>query len=206
MKQLVTGLALATAIIPGASAAEGRRFTLDPARSSVTVRTGKAGLFSFVGHSHLIRVGTLRGDVVADGKALDAATIFLAFEAASLTVVAEGEPDPDLPKIQARMTGSDLLDVVRFPDIVFHSIRVTGKLVSPDHYDLSVTGDLTLHGVTIRLAFPVQVEVAGEAFTAVGRASLRQTAFGLTPVSVGGVVKVKDEVSVDYKFVGIAAP
>lgn len=206
MKRVVPFVVLVLAGALGASSAEPRKFTLDPARSSVTVRTGKAGLFSFAGHSHLIRAGRFEGDVVADATALSGATVSVTFEAASLTVSTEGEPAADVAKVQARMTGSELLDVSRFPEITFRSTKVTGRPLSDGRYDLSVAGDLTLHGVTVRLELPVHTEVVGNTLTAEGEASLRQTAFGLTPVSVAGVVKVRDEVVINYKFVGTATP
>jgi polyisoprenoid-binding protein YceI len=60
---------------------------------------------------------------------------------------------------------------------------------------------LTLHGVSK----PVSVEVRheGEAYT--GSTRLKQTDFGIQPVSVaGGAVKVKDEVEISFKIYAAA--
>jgi polyisoprenoid-binding protein YceI len=208
MRQLAIAVVVGsiTVLTAGRSAAEARRFSLDAARSVLTVRTGKAGLFGFAGHDHVIRATGIRGEIVADAGALESSSVSLTIEAASLAVQADAEPAEDVPKVQARMRGAELLDIARFPDILFQSVSVSGKAQGQAGFELLVSGDLSLHGVKRRLAFPVRVEMDSGWLTATGRAVLRQTAFGLTPVSVGGVVKVKDEVSVEYTFVGNAVP
>jgi polyisoprenoid-binding protein YceI len=207
MKQAITftGLLLC-ALMARPSTAEGRRFVLDAARSSVTVRTGKGGLFSFAGHEHVIVASQVRGEIRADAASLASSSVSVTIDAASLNVQAEGEPAEDVPKVQARMTGPELLDVARFPEIAFRSNGVSGKEGAGGSFDLLVSGDLSIHGVSRPRSFQVHVEISGETLTATGRATLRQSAFGLEPVSVAGVVKVKDDVVVDYKFVGIATP
>jgi len=208
LKRTIRGLAwlLLCALTAGPSAAEGRRFVLDASRCSVAIRTGRGGLFSFAGHEHVIMASGIRGEILADGTSIASSSVSVTIDATSLRVQAEGEPAEDVPKVQAKMTGPELLDVTRFPEIVFRSAGVSGKAAGAGSFDLLVSGDLSLHGFTRQRAFQVHVEVSGDALTATGRCTLRQSAFGLEPISVGGVVKVKDDVVVDYKFVGIAAP
>ena len=190
----------------GRSSAEDRHFFLDPSRSVLTIRTGKAGLFAFAGHEHLIRVSSVRGKIVANAAALEASSVSLTIDAGSLTVQPEGEPAEDVAKVQARMRSSELLDVVRFPDILFQSVAVSGRAEGEATFDIRVSGDLSVHGVKSRIALPIRVEMGLGSLTATGRTVLRQTTFGLTPVSVGGVVKVRDEVVIEYKFVGMSNP
>jgi polyisoprenoid-binding protein YceI len=78
---------------------------------------------------------------------------------------------------------------------------VTGKALTTASWDLQLQGDLGLHGVTRRLTVPVRVEVIGDTLKAVGSAVLRQNEFGIKPVSVAGVVKVKNELRVDFSIV-----
>jgi polyisoprenoid-binding protein YceI len=66
---------------------------------------------------------------------------------------------------------------------------------------MRVTGTLTLHGVEGGIGLPVRVVVSGDTLRASGTFSLRQTDHGMKPVSVGGVVKVKDEVSIEFTIV-----
>jgi polyisoprenoid-binding protein YceI len=208
LKPTIAGLVwlLHCALPGGPSAAEGRRFVLDVSRSSLTVRTGRGGLFSFAGHEHVIVASGIRGEILADATSLASSSVSVTVDAASLRVQAEGEPAEDVPKVQARMAGPELLDVTRFPEIVFRSTGVSGKSAGAGSFDLLVSGDVSLHGATRQRAFQVHVEVSGDTLTATGRCTLRQSTFGLEPISVAGVVKVKDDVVVDYKFVGIAAP
>jgi hypothetical protein len=54
---------------------------------------------------------------------------------------------------------------------------------------------LTLHGVTKPIALSVNRN--GDAY--VGHAPIKQTCFGIKPISVGGgVIKVKNEVEIDF--------
>jgi polyisoprenoid-binding protein YceI len=128
----------------------------------------------------------------------------LSFDAGALKVTAEGEPAGDAPKVQEKMVGPEVLDVARFPSITFRSTSVAGKEVRAGVYDLQVTGDLALHGATRTMVLPLRVEVAAETLTASGKTVLRQTDFGMKPVSVGGVVNVKNELGVDFRIVARA--
>ena len=69
-----------------------------------------------------------------------------------------------------------------------------------------MTGNLELRGVKKSIALKVRVETSGPRLTAVGRASLKHSDFGITPVSVAGVVKVKDELAIDFRIVARSAP
>jgi len=103
------------------------------------------------------------------------------------------------------MEGPEVLDISRFPSITFRSRSVTGREVSPGRYDVQVTGDLSLHGVSRGMTLPLHVEVQGETLTATGKTVLRQSDFGMKPVSAGGgTVKVKNEIGLDFKIVARA--
>jgi polyisoprenoid-binding protein YceI len=62
---------------------------------------------------------------------------------------------------------------------------------------LLVKGDLTLHGQT----HPVSATVHKQDGAYVGSCRFKQTTFGIHPVSVGGVVKVKDELEIQFSVV-----
>ncbi len=73
----------------------------------------------------------------------------------------EGEPAGDAPKVQEAMVGPQVLDASRFPTVTFRSKTVAGKTTAQDAYDLETIGELSLHGVTRRVALPLRVEVGG---------------------------------------------
>ena len=53
---------------------------------------------------------------------------------------------------QKKIINKELREIVlhpdQYPEITFRSTSVTGKPISSNEYDLKITGDLTLHGVT----------------------------------------------------------
>lgn len=197
-------LALVLAARSGAAAE--RTFELDASQSRMTVSVDKSGLFSFAGHEHEVLATAMSGTIVADAADVARSSVTLRFGAAGLKVSGKGEPPADVPKVQEKMSGPETLDVARFPEIAFRSTLVEGREAPDGTWNLRVTGDLTIHGLTRKLTLPIRVQLAGDALTATGQAVIKQTDFGIKPISVGGVVKVKNELGLDYKIVGKAAP
>jgi polyisoprenoid-binding protein YceI len=100
------------------------------------------------------------------------------------------------------MRGPKVLDAVSFPKILFKSKKVTGQALSGGDYEISLVGELSLHGVTQEITVPVKVTLAGRTLKAVGRITLLQDQFGMKPVSAGGgSVKVKNELGIDFEIV-----
>ena len=197
-------LPLLFASAAAAGAAE-QGYTVVAEQSTVRIHVGKSGVFGFAGHEHKVVAPSVRGTVVADPDDLSRSSVTLSFDAAALKVTGEGEPAKDVPKVQETMTGPQVLDAARFPSITFRSKSVVGKAVSEGVYDLQVTGDLALHGMTRSLTLPLRVEVAADKLTASGRTVLRHSDFGMKPVSAGGgTVKVKNEIGIDYRIVARA--
>ncbi len=194
---LVAVLVLAS----GQANAADTTYALDEGKSSVAVHVGKAGLFSFAGHEHVVSAPRLQGKVLAAADDLSRSRVTLSFETAALRVEEKGEPAGDAPKVQEAMVGPRVLDVSRFPTVTFTSKAVTGKSTAQGGYDLEIAGDLSLHGVTRSVALPLHVELSGDTLKASGRLVLRQSEYGIKPVTVAGVVKVKDELTIDYAFV-----
>jgi polyisoprenoid-binding protein YceI len=197
---------LILAWVPCAAAAT-RTFAVDSSASSVMVHVGKTGVGSFAGHEHDVAAPALRGQVVADLEDLPRSSVDIEANARAMRVTGD-EPAQDARKVQQTMSGAKVLDVGRFPIIRFRSREVTGKRVSPDRYDLSVAGELSLHGATKPMTVPIQLEVRGDTLTGTGKMSVKQTDFGIEPVSAGGgLVKVEDAVTVTFRIVAkTAAP
>ncbi len=178
---------------------------VDAGKSSVVVHVGKEGVFSFAGHEHTVRAPRLQGKVLAAPDDLSRCVVTLSFETAALRVLEKGEPEGDAAKVQEAMLGPQVLDASRFPRVDFQSKTVTRRSTAEGAYDLEIAGDLTLHGVTRNVAFPLRVEVRGDALEASGRLALRQTEYGIRPISVGGVVKVKDVLAIEFSIVATRA-
>jgi polyisoprenoid-binding protein YceI len=186
--------------------AEPRHYVVDASRSEVRIAVGRAGLFKFAGHGHEVVARAFSGSVTADEDDLGASSVALDFEAPALEVSGKDEPPEDVPKVQEKMTGAEVLDAARFPAIRFVSQRVLGRREAPGRYRLDLAGELSLHGVTRALVFPVTVELDGELLTARASVELKQSDYGIKPVSVAGVVKVKNELVVTCTIVARAGP
>ena len=200
------GRAGALCLLAAAVGAGERHYEVDAGHSVVTVHVGKAGLLRFAGHEHEILAPQLSGEVRLDEQNLGRSSVSVTVDATALRVSGAGEPPEDVPKVQARMLGPELLDVARFPQVSFRSSRVEGRETAPGHRELEVTGELSVHGMARTVTVPVTVETKGGSLTATGRLTIRHRDHGLSPVSVAGVVKVKDEIAVDFAIAAIARP
>ncbi len=155
---------------------------IDAANSTITIHVGKSGLFSAAGHEHQVSAPIEQGaiDDSAPGH------IWFTVQAARLKVM----PEPDVAKVQSTMQ-TDVLESERYPDIKFESTLVRSR----GENQWVVTGNLTLHGTTNKVT--INVSKANGAYA--GEARIKQTQFGIKPVSVaGGTVKVKDELQVAF--------
>lgn len=175
-------------------------YAVDPAASSMTITVGKSGLFKFAGHTHEIVAPVAEGRVTADVESLAASSVTLAFRSSELKVTGKGEPPGDVPKVQEAMLGPKVLDSARFPAIGFRSTAVSGRSSGPGAWDVEVRGDLTLHGATRGVVLPLRVELSQDTLLASGTTTLKQRDFGIKPLSVAGVVNVKDELRLEFRI------
>lgn len=203
MIRVPAALTLVLAGLPAALAAQGAPdgapVPAAPARAPVTyrllgdsrleVKTGKSGLFSFVAHDHIIRANGFEGEVHYRPDSVTATTISIRIHTDSLEVLTP--PDTaEIRKVTEAMR-DEVMHVARYPEIVFHSTRITGGPA-----DFRVVASFTMHGVTREMTVPVRVEFAGDTLVARSTFDLKQTDYGIKPFKGGpaGVVKVADKV------------
>jgi len=162
-----------------------------PGPSTITVHVHKSGLFSAFGHEHTVTAPVARARL--DTKAR---TVEIVVAAKGMKVVDEDASAKDRAEIQSTMLGPSVLDTDKFPEIRFQSSHV--EEIGGNRY--RVKGKLDLHGVTKDLSFEVSRNVEG---VYEGRTKLKQTDFGIQPVSAaGGTVKVKDELEIEFHIRG----
>jgi polyisoprenoid-binding protein YceI len=155
---------------------------IDPEHSSITIHVGKSGLFSVAGHDQEV-VAPFAEWVIDDSEP---GHVWLRIDAAKLPVQSE----PDQAEVQSTMQ-SQVLESKSFPEIRFESTSTAkvgdGKWAS--------TGNLTVHGHTKVITVQVQREKEGYS----GRTKIKQTQFGIQPVSAaGGTIKVKDDLQIEF--------
>jgi polyisoprenoid-binding protein YceI len=175
------------ALTPAVFAQQAR--PINGAQSKVTVTAYKSGLFSFAGHDHTVSASISSGTIDETAR-----TIHFTIKTADMQVLDPGESQKNRDEIRQTMLSDKLLDAGKFPTITFHSTSVQPASTT----SFTVKGELSLHGV-VR---PVSLTVSKNGRQFAGETKLKQTDFGLTPVSVaGGTIKVKDEVKIEFLIV-----
>ncbi len=176
--------------LPALTADTASSHSIDTASSVLTVHVLKSGFFSAFGHEHRVSAPISKGSLSTG----EAAAVELAVDARKLLIVDKDVSDKDRAEIQKTMRGPEVLDSEKFPEIRFRSEKVSR---AGDGWRIS--GNLTLHGQT----HPVEVSVKESGGHYQGSAQVKQTDFGITPVTVaGGAVKVKNELKIEFDIVG----
>jgi polyisoprenoid-binding protein YceI len=203
--RLAAELVIVFTMLGRSALAEPRTFAIDPAASQVVVRVGKTGLLRFAGHEHEVILPVRKGTVVIDPLQIDRSSVNLEFDATGASVTGRGEPAQDVPKVQAAMVGPECLDTGRFPTIRFVSESVSAKSGSAADQGVTIRGTLTMHGVSRETTVTAHVALEPRTVTASGTFELKQSDYGIKPVTVAGVVKVDDRLTVAWRLVGRAA-
>ncbi len=177
------------------------RYRIDARQSRFVVQVEASGLLSVFGHNPVIAVCGFGGDARFDAEALDRASLLMLVQANSLAVAGQ-VTEKDRPEVE-RMMRDDVLETVRYPEIVFMSTSVSLNRVAEGRYQARITGSLSLHGVTRSHSMDAHVMVNGNSLRAQGEFPLRQSDYNIKQVSVmGGTLKVKDEVTLSFDIVG----
>jgi hypothetical protein len=178
-------------------AASGRPvFRVDPGRSLVVIRVFRAGSLARVGHDHVVASHDLRGYVAPDAGRADLYVRLdeLVVDEPELRAQAQLATHPSAEDIAGtRRNMLNELEADRFP---FALIRIAGNGAKGDE-PLSVA--ISLHGATRSVEVPVTLATAGDELSVSGKMTLRQTDFGVKPLSVlGGALQVEDEVQLAF--------
>jgi polyisoprenoid-binding protein YceI len=185
---------------PGPLRAEPLRLAVDPAKSHLRLVLGRGGLMSFMGHEHHIEAPLAEGHVEVVENDPARSSVRLRFEAARLFVIPGSEPADDIPKVEERMRGPEVLEVAKYPEIVFESASVKSTPQGASGFKLVVTGKLTLKGRSLTVEIPLDARSADGGIEAKGEVSLNLRDLGIEPPSVAGVVKVKDRFQLEFEI------
>ena len=198
----VVALVLGLTATLAAGAAAPRTFLIDVQHSRSLIQVGKSGAFSFLaGHTHEVEAPLSGGVVHLDPADPAGADVRLQFDAAAMRVTGKGEPPDDVPKVQEVMLGKRVLDVEHYPTITFESTGVSARRATPTALDLTIAGKMTIHGVTQPVTAPVSVTLDGGTLTATGTFTIKQSDYGIRPISVVGVVNVKDTLTMTFTII-----
>jgi len=171
------------------------------AASQFEVKTGKAGLFGFAGHAHVIRARGVTGRIVYHPNAPAESRVEIVVPADSLEVLTP--PDTaEIRKVTQAMR-TEVLHVDEHPVISFASDSVTR---TADGFQIQ--GRLTLAGQTRDVSCDIRAEVGADTLRATGSFSVKQTDYGIRPFRGGpaGTVRVADRVTFSFDVVGVRTP
>jgi len=169
--------------------------------SRLEVKTGKAGLFGFAGHEHVIRARGFAGRVVYYPGAPTASRVDLTVQSDSLEVLTP--PDTaEIRKVTEAMR-TEILRAEQYPTISF-----TSKTAAPADSGFRIVAELTLVGQTCEVAVDVRVAIGPDTLRAWATFSVKQTDFGIKPFRGGpaGTVRVADRVTFAIEAVATREP
>lgn len=187
------------------SSAEGR-YRLDSSQSKFIAHAMAGGLFWFKGHDHLVAVKEFDGEAQLNPDQINPASLEIEARAASLAETSSVFTDP-----QKQIIDKELREIVlrpdQYPEITFRSTAVNGQKMTGDQYDLKITGDLTLHGVTRQITIPAKVTINGNDLRAVGEFSIDRSDFKVKATSAfHGLVQVRDRIKFEFDIAGHRIP
>jgi polyisoprenoid-binding protein YceI len=181
-----------------AAAAGQQVHAVDPAQSLIAITVRRGGPLARLGHDHVVASRSLTGFAApAAGRAdlqfrLDQMTV----DEPALRSEAALDTQPSAAAIEGtRINMLKVLEAERFPLVLLHAERVPGN-------SETLLVAITLHGVTRAVEVPAWIDSGASGITASGTLQLRQTDFGIVPMSVlGGAMTVQDTLELRFRIV-----
>lgn len=188
-------------------------FAVDAEASDVRIHVFRGGRAPRLGKNHVIAVRGLKGFVALGSDLPTDAAFALAFRVDTLDL------DPDALRTETggsfakllsedqiegtrnNMMGADVLDAGRFPEVMLRAVRVRG-----DWPMLVARTAVTLHGATVEYDTLMRVTREDGRLIAEGSMVIRQTDFGITPMTaLGGILGLQDPLGITYRLVARGA-
>ncbi len=202
------GAALAAGLLLAAGPAAPGTYHVDPARSTLLLRTYRAGPAGRLAHDHAVQATEFAGTIEFDPARPEASAVSVEARTDGLRVDdpaarrrlgLEGDLSPDQRRdVEGAMRAPDQLDVARFPTIRFASTAIRREADG----GYLVTGQLTIRGVTREVTFPAEVALDHDVLRARATFGFRQSSFGYRPYRAFlGAVQNRDEVTLQVELV-----
>lgn len=178
------------------------RYGLEASQSKFIAHAHRGGLLWFKGHDHFIGVREFTGEARLDPNLLANSSLQIRAKTASME-----ETSSVFTDAQKKIINKELHDIVflpnQYPEIIFKSTNVSGKVEGNNQYDLKIVGDLTLNGVTRQIKIPTKVTVSGNNLRAQGEFGIDRSDFKVKVTSaMHGLIRVRDHVDFTFDIVG----
>ena len=187
-----------------------QRFIIDNEHSWIRILVYRAGLFSGLGHNHVIASNDLSGTVQCNDQ-VASTRVDLSFPVESLLVdtsdnrklegddFAKPVSDKDVNSTRKNMLGSKLLDAKNHAFIEIQTTVVEGTADA-----LVVAADITVAGHTNSIRFPAKAVLSGDRITITGIATITHKELGLRRFSAAfGTLRVHENIAVRFEIVAV---
>ena len=196
-------LPLAAALFSLTAFSQSTPWVLELGSSELVVKVWKTGAGASLAHDHVVRATKFSGQASLDAEGKpESLALELQVDAASL-LPDEPEmrrkhhlpntpvPENDRKKVRENLLGDEQLDAAKFPSIGFK----VSKIYREESGVLQCLGNLTLHGATKELLFPITVKASEGKVEGEASVRFKTSDFGVKPYSAAlGLIRNKDEV------------
>lgn len=169
---------------PAPAAAEGTKLAVDTAQSKLGLIGAK------ITAQHPIHFNEYTGEVTLNGETVSG----VHFVAQTASV------ESDSPRLTEHLKGEDFLFVAEHPTGEFTSTAIAEGSAAEGDWTHTVTGNLTIRGVTKQVSFPANITVAADKVSAKTEFVINRQDFGVTyPGRADDLVQ--DNVAMQIEFV-----
>jgi polyisoprenoid-binding protein YceI len=175
-------------------------YVVDTRASRFTVQAFATGILSAMGHNPKISIRSFSGEVDFSPEAAEGSGFRLSIQANSLSVL-DDVSDKDRREME-RMMNEEILEVSKYPEILYDAAFVSVTRLDNSLFAAALNGNLSFHGGTHSQPVNARIAEFGEMLRASGEFALKQSDYGIKPISVaGGALKVKDELKFSFEMV-----
>jgi polyisoprenoid-binding protein YceI/mono/diheme cytochrome c family protein len=169
-------------------------YRIDPTHSSLTYGVDE----NLIGQTAHHVTGSTNG--IAGDLALNAAHPSASRVGNIVANVEQLHSDNNLRDQQLRQR---YLESETYPLVTFSTTKLTGlpaSVVDGKTYSFTMTGTLTVHGVTAPETWKVTAKVANGKLDATAATTVKMSSFGVGPINLAGLVSTGDKVGLTFQF------
>jgi polyisoprenoid-binding protein YceI len=172
-------------------------YYLDSASSRMLMYTRTEGLISAFAPNYRFTFTSFGGTLTLTEGALTPACFVMVTNADSVRLL--DDVSPDKRRGIEHMLKHEMLEVARFPQMVYRSSRIEVRKTGFATFRAHMEGTLSQHGVTRSCPISVEGVLMEEAVRLRGSFSILQSDYGMRPkVFAGGMVKVVDRLNLSF--------
>lgn len=196
--------------LPAADVSGATVYAVDAAASNVAILVYRGGTLARLGHNHVMTSQSVQGSLWLH-PALARSGFELSFPVDELVVddpagrrAAGSEFPPEIPQAdrdgtRRNMLRAEVLDGANYPTVKLRSVSLAGTQQAP-----SIITRITIKQISRDITVPATVRIEGSRVTASGEFDIEQSAFGITPFSIGlGALTVQDRLRVKFRIVAV---